>query len=65
MPKMKTKKAARKRFKISKNGKVRARKSLRRHMMADRTPKKRRQTRGWHPIGESDAHRFKIMLPYG
>lgn len=45
MPKLKTKKAMRKRYRITKSGKVLAPRSKRRHMMTDRTPKSKRQSR--------------------
>jgi large subunit ribosomal protein L35 len=65
MPKLKTNKAARKRFKITKNGKVLSARTLRRHMLADRTTKKKRQARGLHVLDDMDARRVKAMLPYG
>ncbi len=64
MPKIKTKKAAKKRFRITKNKKVLMTKSFRRHMMTDRTAKKKRQLRGWKNVDKTDAHRVKMMLPY-
>ncbi len=65
MPKVKTNKAAKKRFKISKKGKVRTTSTLRRHMMTDRSSKKKRQLRGWKTTEDADARRIKKMLPYG
>jgi large subunit ribosomal protein L35 len=64
MRKAKTNKAAKKRFRVTKKGKVLSQKTLRRHMLADRTTKKKRQKRGWHHVDETDAHRVKAMLPY-
>ena len=65
MPKIKTNKAARKRFKITKNKKVLSRGSFRRHMMADRSPKKKRQSRKMRPVDPSDRKRVLRLLPYG
>ncbi|MBU3758725.1 MAG: 50S ribosomal protein L35 [Candidatus Omnitrophica bacterium] len=65
MPKLKTNKSIRKRFKVTKNGKVLSPKSKRRHMMADRSSKMKRQSRGWHVVDKTDAHRVKKSLPYG
>ena len=65
MPKMKTNKAVRKRFKVSKKGKVLATSTLRRHMLTDRSPKKKRQTRGWKNVEAVDKKRVTRLLPYG
>ncbi len=64
MPKLKTNKAMKKRFKITKNKKVLSAKSLRRHMMADRSPKNKRQSRGWHEVDPTDRKRIIRGLPY-
>ncbi len=64
MPKIKTKKAAKKRFRITKNKKVLMSKSFRRHLLTDRSAKKKRQLRGWKNVDKADAHRVKLMLPY-
>ncbi|HXV27568.1 MAG TPA: 50S ribosomal protein L35 [bacterium] len=61
---MKTNKAVRKRFKITKSGKVMMSSSLRRHLMTDRTSKKKRQKRRWREIDVTDAKRIKKSLPY-
>ena len=64
MPKIKTKKAAKKRFRITKNGKIMCSKSFRRHLMTDRSSKKKRQMRGWHLVDKTDKKRVQQMLPY-
>ncbi|HLD50345.1 MAG TPA: 50S ribosomal protein L35 [bacterium] len=65
MPKIKTNKAARKRFRITKNKKVLSRGSFRRHMMTDRTPKKKRQSRKARHVDRTDRKRVFALLPYG
>ena len=65
MPKIKTNKAVKKRFKITKNGKVLAPGSFRRHMMTDRSSKRKRQSRGWREVDPSDRKKIKLLLPYG
>jgi large subunit ribosomal protein L35 len=65
MPKLKTNKAIKKRFKVTKNGKVLMSRTLKRHMLGDRTSKKKRQARGWQLVDKSDAHRVRWSLPYG
>lgn len=64
MPKMKTSKAVKKRIRITKRGKVLANKSFRRHMMTDRTPKKKRQLRRKMQLDRADRKRYGLMLPY-
>ncbi|MBI3306919.1 MAG: 50S ribosomal protein L35 [Candidatus Omnitrophica bacterium] len=64
MPKLKTKKAMKKRFRITKNGKVMCSKSFRRHLLTDRSSKRKRQARGWHEVDITDVKRIKAGLPY-
>jgi len=45
MPKQKTNRSALKRFKVTKNGKVRRNKAYRRHLLAGRTTKRKRGLR--------------------
>ncbi len=64
MPKVKTNKAFKKRFKVTKNGKVLACKSSRRHLMGDKPAKQRRQSRGWKKMNDCFAGKIKRLLPY-
>ncbi len=64
MPKMKTNKAVKKRFRITKNKKVLSFKSFRRHLMTDRTAKKKRQGRRARLVDPSDRKRILMRLPY-
>ena len=64
MPKLKTRKAVKKRFRVTKNKKVLSSKSFRRHMMTDRTSKKKRQSRGVRHVDPSNAMQIQNMLPY-
>jgi large subunit ribosomal protein L35 len=45
MPKQKTNRSARKRFKLTKGGKVRRNKAYRRHLLAGRSTKRKRNLR--------------------
>lgn len=47
MPKLKTNKAAKKRFKVTATGKVLFRPAGHRHLMSSKSAKKRRHTRKW------------------
>lgn len=64
MPKIKTNKAVKKRFKITKTGKVMATSSFRRHLLTDRTSKRKRQSRHWRQVDPTDKKRIKLLLPY-
>lgn len=65
MPKLKTNKAVRKRFKVSKNGKVRMNKTKRRHLLGDKTSGAKRRLRGWSGVDETNAKQVREALPYG
>lgn len=64
MPKLKTNKAAKKRFKITAKGKVLAPSTKRRHLMADKESAEKRRLRGWHRVDERDVKNIKALLPY-
>ena len=65
MPKLKTNKSVKKRFKITKGGKVMMVKSKRRHLLGDKTAGKKRKLRGWSEVDVTSAFRIKHALPYG
>ena len=59
MPKMKTKGAAKKRFQVTGNGRVKFKQSFSRHMMMNKPKSMKRKARGMEILNESDA---KIIL---
>ena len=66
MPKMKTKSGAKKRFKITASGKVKAAHAGKRHGMIKRTKKQIRQLRGTDVMFKSDGDNIKkYFLPNG
>lgn len=65
MPKMKTKSGAKKRFKLTASGKVRAAQSGKRHGMIKRTNKQIRNLRGTDILSRPDARIVRKFLPYG
>ncbi|XWN32536.1 MAG: 50S ribosomal protein L35 [Devosia sp.] len=65
MPKMKTKSGAKKRFKLTAKGHVRASQAGKRHCMIKRTPKFIRSARGTTTLSDADARIVKKFLPYG
>ncbi|MEN8722058.1 MAG: 50S ribosomal protein L35 [Alphaproteobacteria bacterium] len=65
MPKMKTKSGAKKRFKLTASGKVKAGQAGKRHGMIKRTNKQIRNKRGTTTLSAADAKVVKKFLPYG
>ena len=66
MPKMKTKSSAKKRFKLTGTGKVRANVAFKRHCLSAKTSKMKRQHRGTYIVAEVDQANVKrFYLPYG
>ncbi|WP_448574774.1 50S ribosomal protein L35 [Thermomicrobium sp.] len=64
MPKMKTKRAAAKRFKITGTGKVMRMRHARNHNRLKKAPRVRRSFDKMVPVHPSDTHRVKPLLPY-
>ena len=64
MPKMKTKRAAAKRFKPRASGSIKRAHATKRHILTKRTTKNKRQLRGMGDIHESDIASVRRMLPY-
>lgn len=62
MPKHKTNKAARKRIKVSKNGKLIHGRPGRRHLLSVRTTKRKRHLRKQGQIAAVDAYKVKKLL---
>lgn len=64
MPKMKTKSACKKRFRVTATGKIKAPQSGKRHGMIKRTNKQIRNQRGTMILSPGDAGLVKIHMPY-
>ena len=64
MPKMKSKRAAAKRFKMTANGKIKHRKAYRSHLLGHKTTKLKRQLRGSAHVDATNVAAVKKMLPY-
>ncbi len=66
MPKMKTKSSAKKRFRLTSKGKVRANVPFKRHCLSAKSAKMKRQNRGTFMVAEVDSPNVKrFYLPYG
>jgi large subunit ribosomal protein L35 len=64
MPKMKTKSSAKKRFRLTGTGKVRANVAFKRHGLSKRSQKMKRQARGTMILADQDARIVKSYMPY-
>ncbi len=65
MPKMKSNRAAKKRFKVTGTGRVRRSKCGAQHNMNGKSRKPRRRLRNNDVVTPELEKRIKIMLPYG
>jgi large subunit ribosomal protein L35 len=65
MPKLKTKKGAAKRFKLTANGKVKKKKAYKSHILTKKSGKRIRQLRKDDYLAGTDAKNVRRMLPYG
>ena len=65
MPKMKTKKSAAKRYKLTGSGKVRYKKQNLRHILTKKNAKRKRRLRQPAILSSVEADRAKKLLPYG
>lgn len=64
MPKMKTRKSAAKRYRVTGNGKVRYKKQGSRHILTKKSAKRKRSFRSLTAMADVEAKRAKVMLPY-
>jgi large subunit ribosomal protein L35 len=64
MPKMKTKSGAKKRFKVTANGRVKVAQAGKRHGMIKRTNKFIRDARGTMVLSKPDEKIVKQFIPY-
>ena len=65
MPKLKTKSGAKKRFKLTATGKIKAGVAGKRHRLISHSAKYIRQNRGTKVMSASDSKTIKSYLPYG
>jgi large subunit ribosomal protein L35 len=65
MPKLKTKSGAKKRFKLTATGKIKAGVAGKRHRLISHNSKYIRQNRGTKVMGASDARIIKTYIPNG
>ena len=64
MPKLKTKKAAAKRFRSTGTGKIKKMKSNKTHILGKKSPKRKRNLRKSNLVNKANIKSVKQMLPY-
>ena len=64
MPKMKTKRAAAKRFTLTGTGKIKRAKANKRHILTKKSSKRKGNLRATGILSDVEAKRVKGMLPY-
>jgi len=64
MPKIKSNSGAKKRFTITKNGKVKCGSAFKNHILEKKSSKRKRGLRGASVISEAEVPKVKKMLPY-
>lgn len=64
MPKLKTRKAAAKRFRRSGSGKIMRRKAFRNHLLERKTTDRKRKLGQIAKVHENDCENVELMMPY-
>ncbi len=64
MPKLKTRRSAAQRFKLSGSGKIRRSKAYHNHKLEGKSPKRKRQLRRVTTVAAADERRIRRELPY-
>jgi large subunit ribosomal protein L35 len=64
MPKLKSHRGAKKRFKKTATGKFMRPKAFKRHILTSKPKRRKRHMRGTQVVDAADAPRLKRMMPY-
>jgi large subunit ribosomal protein L35 len=64
MPKLKTRKAAAKRFRATGSGKILRRKAFKSHLLSHKTSERKNRLSGLVVVNERDEEAIRKMLPY-
>ena len=64
MPKLKTHRGARKRFKVTASGKIKRSKAFGRHILTKKSPKRKRKLKQATLVVKSEFKKMKELLPY-
>lgn len=64
MPKMKTKRGAKKRFSVRAGGSIKRGQAFKRHLLTKKTTKSKRQLRGSTGVHKTNTASVRAMMPY-
>jgi len=64
MPKIKTNRAAAKRFSVTAGGKIKVKKSHARHILTKKSRKRKRNLRGISYLSDTDTRGVRRLIPY-
>ncbi len=64
MPKMKTRKSAAKRYRVTAGGKVKYKKQGTRHILTKKSSKRKRNLRHLDTLSDPETKKVKVLLPY-
>lgn len=64
MPKLKTRKAAAKRFRATGTGKIMRRKAFKNHILEKKSSKRKRYLSQMAVVNDRDVENVRLMLPY-
>ncbi len=64
MPKLKTNRAAAKRFSVTGTGKIKRSKANKQHILGKKSPKRKRHLRSTTLVDKTNENQVKRMLPY-
>ena len=65
MPKIKTRKAVKKRFRMTKKGRIKRSKAFRSHIRTKKSKKRKRNLRKSALVSKTQERTIKKLLPYG
>jgi large subunit ribosomal protein L35 len=65
MPKLKTSRAAKKRFKLLKSGKIKRKKANRRHILTSKSKGRKVRLRQDSYVSDADSKSIRQLFPYG
>lgn len=64
MPKLKTKRGAAKRFKMTKSGNIKRKKAYASHLLTKKSSKRKRGLRQGNTVSKVDKKAIKLLIPY-
>lgn len=64
MPKLKTRKSAARRFKVTGSGKLVRRKAFKSHLLQHKSSNRKRRLSKMAVVNERDAENVRLMMPY-